>query len=76
MTFATTVRDQRLLARFVNVAHRCGCRYGAVEARDGDGTTDVRFTFTGTPDALRRLAVQLERLVADDRISITEGVSA
>lgn len=65
MTIEAVVDDQRLVARIVNLAARCGCRYTAIEARPNDErTTFLRFDFAGTADALRLLEAQVSRLIA------------
>jgi hypothetical protein len=63
-----TVNDPRLVARIVNLAERCGCRYLSIAAQAGDDTaTHLRFEFAGESEALRRLEGQIARLVAIDR---------
>ena len=68
MTVDATVNDPRLVARIVNLAERCGCRYRSISAQAGDDTaTHMRFEFAGTDEALRRLDAQIGRLIAIDR---------
>ncbi len=68
MTIEETVNDPRLVARIVNLAERCGCRYRSIAAESTDDlATHMRFDFTGNPEALRRLEAQIARLVAVDR---------
>ncbi len=68
MTIDATVNDPRLVARIVNLAERCGCRYRSINAESNDDTaTRMRFEFAGETEALRRLEAQINRLVAVDR---------
>jgi acetolactate synthase small subunit len=68
MTIDATVNDPRLVARIVNLAERCGCRYRSIAAESGDDlATHMRFEFAGEAEALRRLEAQIARLVAVDR---------
>lgn len=68
MTIDATVNDPRLVARIVNLAERCGCRYRSISAQaDDDTATHLRFEFAGEAEALRRLEAQIARLVAVDR---------
>jgi hypothetical protein len=68
MTIEETVNDPRLVARIVNLAERCGCRYRSIAAQAGDDTaTHLLFEFAGPEEALRRLEAQIARLVAVDR---------
>ncbi len=67
MTFEAVIADQRLVARIINTAARCGCTFRTINARPHDsGGIDVRVDFVGTADSLRRLDGQLARLVAID----------
>jgi acetolactate synthase small subunit len=68
VTIEETVNDPRLVARIVNLAERCGCKYRSISAHAGDDTaTHMRFEFAGPAEALRRLEAQIARLVAVDR---------
>jgi hypothetical protein len=68
VTIEETVNDPRLVARIVNLAERCGCRYRSISAESNDDlATHLRFEFAGEAEALRRLGSQIARLVAVDR---------
>jgi acetolactate synthase small subunit len=68
VTIDATVNDPRLVARIVNLAERCGCRYRSISAESNDDlATHMRFEFAGEAEALRRLEAQIARLVAVDR---------
>jgi hypothetical protein len=68
MTIEETVNDPRLVARIVNLAERCGCRYRSINAESNDDlATRMRFEFDGDAESLRRLEAQIARLVAVDR---------
>jgi hypothetical protein len=68
VTIEETVNDPRLVARIVNLAERCGCRYRSISAESNDDlATHLRFEFAGEAEALRRLESQIARLVAVDR---------
>ncbi len=70
MTIDATVNDPRLVARIVNLAERCGCRYERIAAHAGDDTaTHMHFEFAGPAESLRRLEAQITRLIAVDRLS-------
>ncbi len=65
-----TVNDPRLVARIVNLAERCGCRYRSIAAESNDDlATHLRFEFVGDAEALRRLEAQIGRLIAIDRVT-------
>lgn len=65
MTIEAVVDDQRLVARIVNLAARCGCRYTSIEARPHDErATFLKVAFSGTTEALRLLEAQISRLIA------------
>ena len=66
MIYETTVHDQRLVARIINLAHRCGCAYRSLEAHAEDPMTRVRFEFSGPDDALRLLRTQVDKLMTYD----------
>ena len=66
MIYETTMRDQRLVAKIINLAHRCGCGYRSVEAYSDDPQTRVRFEFDGTENALRLLRTQVDKLMSYD----------
>ena len=66
MIYETTMRDQRLVAKIINLAHRCGCGYRSVEAYSGEPDTRVRFVFDGTENALRLLRTQVDKLMTYD----------
>jgi hypothetical protein len=68
VTIDETVNDPRLVARIVNLAERCGCRYRTIKAESNDDlATHIHFEFAGEAEALRRLEAQVARLVAVDR---------
>jgi hypothetical protein len=70
ITVEATVNDPRLVARIVNLAERCGCRYRSIAAESNDDlATHLRFEFVGDPEALRRLDAQIGRLIAIDRVT-------
>ena len=66
MIYEATIHDQRLVARIINLAHRCGCAYRSIEARTETPTTRVRCEFDGTDDALRLLRTQVDKLMTYD----------
>ena len=66
MKTAIQMSDGRLLARIINLAHRFGCGYTHVQAQaDGDKYA-VTIDLDGPADSLRRLKLQLDKIVADD----------
>jgi acetolactate synthase regulatory subunit len=70
MTIDATVNDPRLVARIVNLAERCGCRYRSIAAESNDDlATRLHFEFAGEAEALRRLEAQIAKLVAIDRVA-------
>jgi hypothetical protein len=66
LIYEATIHDQRLVARIINLAHRCGCGYRSVEAYADAPTTRVRFEFSGSDDALRLLRTQVDKLMTYD----------
>jgi len=70
MAIDETVNDPRLVARIVNLAERCGCRYRSISAESNDDlATRIRCEFSGEAESLRRLEAQIARLVAVDRLT-------
>jgi hypothetical protein len=76
MTLALVLHDWRVLERIVGLTHRLGCSYRSVEVRarpstelgaGSDARYDACIEFAGSPDALRRLDAQLNRLLDDDK---------
>jgi len=68
MTLALVLHDWRILERIVGLTNRLGCSYRSVEVRPRDDSRyDARIEFAGSPDALRRLDAQLNRLLDDDK---------
>jgi len=61
------MRDGRLLARIINLAHRFGCSYTHVDAKAQSDGYIATIQLKGNPDALRRLSLQLNKLLADDK---------
>jgi hypothetical protein len=75
MTFEAVIADQRLVARIVNTAARCGCTFRTIDARPSvPSGIAVKVEFEGSSDALRRLDAQLSRLVAIDAHASEESV--
>lgn len=66
MTRTLTLADARTLARIVNLAERCRCRYTFLTAEhDGDMSCyHVVITLEGSDGALRLLDSQLQRVLA------------
>ncbi len=65
MTFE--MRDPRLLARIINVAHRFGCDYTKLESTQNDGMYTATLDLAGPADALRRLQLHIAKLLHDDK---------
>jgi len=61
------MRDPRLLARIINVAHRYGCGYERLESTYTGGTWTARLDLSGPADALRRLDLHIAKLLHDDK---------
>jgi acetolactate synthase regulatory subunit len=64
--YEATIHDQLLVARIINLAHRCGCGFRSVEAYAEAPTTRVRFEFTGSDRSLRLLRTQVDKLMTYD----------
>ncbi len=64
MTCEVTVRDERSVARIINLAHRFTCRTLRIDAVASDDGTAAHFAFAGPPAALARLRAQIDRLIA------------
>lgn len=67
MKIALKTRDERLVARIINLAHRFGCSYDDLLARRHDDTYVAAIELTGPTDALRRLGAQINKLIDDDK---------
>ena len=67
MTTTLTMRDGRLLARIINLAHRFGCTYTRVAAQQNGDAYAATIELHGPRDALRRLDLQLTKLLSDDK---------
>jgi len=59
------VHDWRLLERIVGLTSRLGCAYTHLCVSPSDAFYRATIDFTGPPDALRRLDLQLNRLLTD-----------
>lgn len=66
MTISLVLRDQRLLARIINLAPRFGCSLARLDARTSDDLTLATFKLEGEADALRRLDAKIAQLAALD----------
>lgn len=66
MTISVVLRDQRLLARIINLAPRFGCSLSRIDARTSDELTLATFKLEGEDDALRRLDAKITQLAALD----------
>jgi acetolactate synthase regulatory subunit len=64
--YEATIHDQTLVARIINLAQRCGCRFRSIEAHADAPTTRVRFEFEGSDRALRLLRTQVDKLMTYD----------
>jgi hypothetical protein len=62
-----TANDGRMLARIIHLAHRFGCTYTRAAAQHTGVAYHMEFAFAGPSDALRRLDVQITKLLDDDR---------
>ncbi len=60
------MNDGRLLARIINLAHRFGCGYTHVRAQADGQSYALTIELNGPEDSLRRLWLQLDKIVADD----------
>jgi len=71
---AFTMRDGRVLARIIHLAHRFGCSYTRLDAqRNGaDSGYEATIELHGPEDALRRLKVQVNKLINDDHFTINK----
>lgn len=67
MKIALKTRDERLVARIINLAHRFGCSYDDLLARRRDDAYVAAIQLTGPADALRRLGPQINKLIDDDK---------
>lgn len=67
MKIAIETRDERLLARIINLAHRFGCSYDHLFANRCGGAYVAAIALTGPADALRRLRSQITKLLNDDK---------
>lgn len=67
MTIAVEVREGRLVARIINLAHRFGCSYENLNADRRDGVFVATIALTGPADALRRLQPQITKLLEDEK---------
>lgn len=67
MKTIVTMRDGRLLARIINLAHRFGCSYSTLAAHHDGTHYAATIELTGPADALRRLALQVNKLITDDK---------
>jgi hypothetical protein len=61
------VRDERLLARIISLAHRFGCTHDYVASHRVGAGYRLEFAFSGEADALRRLDVQITKLLDEDK---------
>jgi len=61
------MRDGRVLARIINLAHRFNCGYSAIDVRPSNGAFAARIDFTGAADALRRFEAQLNKLLETEK---------
>ncbi len=66
MTISVVLRDQRLLARIINLAPRFGCSLARIDARTNDDLTLATFKLEGDADALRRLDAKISQIAAQD----------
>jgi len=68
MTRTFTLADARTLARIVNLAERCRCRYTFISAEHHGDTSyyHVIVELEGADEALRLLDSQLQRVLAYD----------
>ena len=64
------VRDARLLARIVHLAHRFGCTYDYAASEKMGAAYRLQFAFAGEKDALRRLDVQITKLLDEEKETI------
>ncbi|MHB1550547.1 MAG: hypothetical protein ACYDG0_02850 [Vulcanimicrobiaceae bacterium] len=67
MIAALDVRDGRILARLIHLAHRFGCVYTRAEALQRDGSFRVRIHIDGPSEALARLRMQIDKLAREDK---------
>ena len=67
MTLSLVMHDWRLLERVIGLTSRLGCAYTRVDVRAGGEQYHATIDFVGTPEALRRLDLQLARLLNDDK---------
>jgi acetolactate synthase regulatory subunit len=67
MNVQVQLDDWRLLERIVGLTSRLGCRYTALNVSSHANTYHASIDFDGPADALRRLDLQLARLLADDK---------
>ena len=64
---ALIIEDPRLVARLINLAHRCTCVAERVLLeRRADNRYDASFTFTGPALSLRRLHAYVGRTARDE----------
>lgn len=61
------LNDWRLVERVVGLTNRLGCAYTNLSVRAVGGDYHATIDFTGPADALRRLDLQLTRLLDDDK---------
>ena len=67
MKRAFTTRDARLVVRIVNLAHRFGCWYTALHSKRTTDTYAASIEIEGPSDAVRRLNLQVSKLILDDK---------
>ena len=67
MTQTFTMRDGRVLARIINLAHRFNCGYSAIDVQPAGDAFATRIDFTGASDALRRFELQLTKLLETEK---------
>jgi len=67
MSSTFVMHDWRLLERIVGLTHRMGCAYTRVDVKSEGSRYTADIDFTGPPESLRRLSVQLNRLLNDDK---------
>ena len=71
MKTALTTRDGRLLARIINLAHRFGCSYSTLSAQHDGANSAATIELCGPADALRRLTLAINKLITDDKETLS-----
>jgi hypothetical protein len=63
MTVELSMRDGRLLARLINLAHQFDCTFNAIAAYDRGDDYSARIRFSGSDDALSRLEKKIPAII-------------